>query len=247
MALGFYETNINGQRVIAHGGDTVAFHSDLHLFLDDGVGIFVSFNSAGKEGAAQPLRTRCSRDSPTAISPRPHAVARSMPRRRQGRRARSWPASVRPRAVRAPTSSAIADLIGQTKVGVDEDGNPLIRRAEGPRRPAAQMGRTSARCCGATPNGHEMLAAKVVDGKATASASAAGADHRFRPDALVPLVGLAPAAALRSLAVLLLTGVLWPARALVRRRYKADARPRRAAAAGLPLEPDRGVAPSSRS
>ncbi|HVU29408.1 MAG TPA: serine hydrolase domain-containing protein, partial [Sphingomicrobium sp.] len=56
MAHGFYETNINGLHVIAHGGDTVAFHSDLHLFLDKGVGIFVSFNSAGKEGAAQPLR-----------------------------------------------------------------------------------------------------------------------------------------------------------------------------------------------
>ena len=38
MAHGFYETNINGMRVIAHGGDTVAFHSDLHLFLDKNVG-----------------------------------------------------------------------------------------------------------------------------------------------------------------------------------------------------------------
>jgi hypothetical protein len=32
MAHGFYQTNINGLRVIGHGGDTVAFHSDLHLF-----------------------------------------------------------------------------------------------------------------------------------------------------------------------------------------------------------------------
>ena len=56
MVLGFYETNINGHAVIAHGGDTGRFHSDLHLFLDEDVGIFVSINSAGKEGAAQPLR-----------------------------------------------------------------------------------------------------------------------------------------------------------------------------------------------
>ncbi len=56
MLLGFYETNTNGQRVIAHGGDTQWFHSDLQLFLDDGVGIYVSVNSAGKEGAARPIR-----------------------------------------------------------------------------------------------------------------------------------------------------------------------------------------------
>src|SRR4029450_4954412 len=56
MAHGFYETNLHGLRVIAHGGDTVAFHSDLHLFLDKNVGLFVSMNSAGKQGAAQPLR-----------------------------------------------------------------------------------------------------------------------------------------------------------------------------------------------
>ena len=37
-AFGFYEQNINGHRVIAHGGDTNYFHSDLSLFLDDHVG-----------------------------------------------------------------------------------------------------------------------------------------------------------------------------------------------------------------
>ena len=56
-SLGFYQSNINGHRVVSHGGDTVAFHSDLHLFKDDGVGIYVSFNSLGKEGAAGDLRS----------------------------------------------------------------------------------------------------------------------------------------------------------------------------------------------
>src|SRR5690606_25443126 len=49
MALGFYETNINGRRVIAHGGDTQWFHSYMHLFVEEGVGLFVSVNSAGKD------------------------------------------------------------------------------------------------------------------------------------------------------------------------------------------------------
>jgi hypothetical protein len=47
MAYGFYEESRNGKRIIGHGGDTEFFHSDLHLILDDNVGFFVSFNSAG--------------------------------------------------------------------------------------------------------------------------------------------------------------------------------------------------------
>src|ERR1700761_4449077 len=44
MMLGFYEQNYNGHRVISHGGDTEWMHSYLHLFLDDHVGLFMSFN-----------------------------------------------------------------------------------------------------------------------------------------------------------------------------------------------------------
>ncbi len=48
MAHGFYEETRNGHRIIGHGGDTGYFHSDLHLILDQNVGFFVSYNSAGK-------------------------------------------------------------------------------------------------------------------------------------------------------------------------------------------------------
>jgi CubicO group peptidase (beta-lactamase class C family) len=48
MAYGFYEESRNGQRIIGHGGDTIYFHSDLHLLADAGVGFFVSYNSAGR-------------------------------------------------------------------------------------------------------------------------------------------------------------------------------------------------------
>jgi CubicO group peptidase (beta-lactamase class C family) len=47
MLLGFMENNINGHNVIAHGGDLAWFHSDLNLFIDDNVGVFISLNSAG--------------------------------------------------------------------------------------------------------------------------------------------------------------------------------------------------------
>lgn len=48
MAYGFYEESRNGHRIIGHGGDTVAFHSDLHLIPDAGLGFFVSYNSGGR-------------------------------------------------------------------------------------------------------------------------------------------------------------------------------------------------------
>jgi CubicO group peptidase (beta-lactamase class C family) len=47
MCYGFYEESRNGQRIIGHGGDTIYFHSDLHLILDQKVGFFVSYNSQG--------------------------------------------------------------------------------------------------------------------------------------------------------------------------------------------------------
>ena len=55
MALGFIESDINGHRVIGHGGDTAYFHSELLLFLEDNVGLFISLNSAGVKGSF-PLR-----------------------------------------------------------------------------------------------------------------------------------------------------------------------------------------------
>jgi CubicO group peptidase (beta-lactamase class C family) len=48
MCLGFYEETRNGHRIIGHAGDTGYFHSDLHLMLDQNLGFFVSYNSAGK-------------------------------------------------------------------------------------------------------------------------------------------------------------------------------------------------------
>ncbi|MEQ9463342.1 MAG: serine hydrolase domain-containing protein, partial [Haliea sp.] len=45
IALGFYETWINGHRTIGHGGSTLDFKSELMLLPEAGVGLFVTFNS----------------------------------------------------------------------------------------------------------------------------------------------------------------------------------------------------------
>jgi len=58
MALGFYHEDRNGQMIVGHGGDTNWFHSDLHLIVDQGVGLYMSFNSGGKDAAAHVIRAR---------------------------------------------------------------------------------------------------------------------------------------------------------------------------------------------
>jgi CubicO group peptidase (beta-lactamase class C family) len=49
MALGFYEESRNGHRIIGHGGDTLYFHGDLHLIPDAGLGFYIGYNSSGRE------------------------------------------------------------------------------------------------------------------------------------------------------------------------------------------------------
>lgn len=49
MAHGFYEIRRNGERFIGHGGDTIAFHSELVIQPETEFGFFLSFNAA--EGA----------------------------------------------------------------------------------------------------------------------------------------------------------------------------------------------------
>jgi hypothetical protein len=56
--LGFYQESRNGQLVVSHAGDLEGFHSDLHLLTNNHLGIFMAFNSAGKAGAVEGVRTQ---------------------------------------------------------------------------------------------------------------------------------------------------------------------------------------------
>jgi CubicO group peptidase (beta-lactamase class C family) len=244
MAHGFYETNINGLHVIAHGGDTEAFHSDLHLFLDKGVGIFVSFNSPGKEGAAQPLRdTLFSSFADRYFPEAPDAVKIDPKNAKEDAQKLVGVYST----TRGSTSNFLSalDLLGQAKVGLDKDGNPLIADAKGlggqPRK-WIHVGPMTWR----DADGHDLLTANVTDGKAT----------RWSYGELAPIIDFDRTPGYRSsawilpllycaFAVLLLTAVLWPTRWLVRRKYKAEFgldrqqlwayRSSRIAAAAIPL------------
>jgi CubicO group peptidase (beta-lactamase class C family) len=56
MAHGFFHEVRNGRTLIGHGGDTLFFHAELELLPQEGVGIFYSFNSRGREDAVYGLR-----------------------------------------------------------------------------------------------------------------------------------------------------------------------------------------------
>ncbi len=47
MAYGFYQEEVRGQPIVAHAGDTMFFHSDLALFTEQNVGLFVSYVTNG--------------------------------------------------------------------------------------------------------------------------------------------------------------------------------------------------------
>ena len=225
MALGFYEHNINGRRVIAHGGDTNAFHSDLHLFPSEGVGLYISFNSAGQEGASQALRGALFEKFADRYFPAPDDNRRldaRAARQNAEKLAGNWTMA---RGIRSSFLS-IADLLGQTSIGVGEDGELIAPLAETlslqPRKWVA-----AGPMLWRDANGHELLGATVADGRAV----------RFSLNSIAPIIvlervpwhrdasWLLPLLIL-SLSVLLITALLWPIRAIVRRRF----------AAALPLE-----------
>src|SRR5207247_1110773 len=73
LGLTFMEYSMNGQRIVAHGGDTVYFHSDMVLVPDAHVGYFISYNSLGKNiggGRGEVLRAFANRYFPRPSEPK---------------------------------------------------------------------------------------------------------------------------------------------------------------------------------
>ena len=56
MSYGFFDEHKNGRHIIGHGGDTIVFHSNMNLLVDEGVGIFFSVNSRGAADSNYQIR-----------------------------------------------------------------------------------------------------------------------------------------------------------------------------------------------
>jgi len=223
MELGFFETNVNGHEVIGHLGDTEYFHTSLHLFMQEGVGLYVSFNSLGKEAAAGSLRGALFQDFADRYFPAPRPESRVDAKTAAAHAALMTGSWTNSRNSQSSFLSLIG-FLGQVKMGVDKNGELLVPALTGlndePRHwveiaPFVWLDTGS----------HDRLAAKVVDGKAV----------RWSFDLLSPFMvfdrvpwyensaWLKPLA-IASVVALLLTALLWPVTYWVRRRYEAPLR-----------------------
>jgi CubicO group peptidase (beta-lactamase class C family) len=219
MALGFYEQNINGHRGIAHGGDTSLFHSDLTLFIDDGVGLFVSVNSAGGEGAPRALRERLFDEFGNRYFPGKPVAARVDPETSKKHVQQLAGSYFNSRGIRTKFLH-ILDLMSPIAIGPDEDGKlsaPFV----------TNTGNKPRRWVEIEPyvwkdlDSDEKLAAKVENGEI----------NRWSFDTVSPFMmfdrvpwykdpaWLAPAT-FAALGLLFLAAISWPAGAIARRRFK---------------------------
>ncbi|MET0653964.1 MAG: serine hydrolase domain-containing protein [Pseudoxanthomonas sp.] len=218
MMLGFYETTVNGHRAIAHGGDTMYFHSDLELFLDDGVGIFVSSNSSGRDGATGIIRGALVRGFADRYLPgpktRPATLDAAQAKLHTQQMVGHYDSSRRPQS----NLLSLVNMLGQVKVVANEDGTisvPLAMGANG----VPKKWREVSPYLWQDVAGSDRLAADVVDGKVV----------RFSMEPYAAIMVFERLSAWRalslpllvaSLTVLLLTVLAWPVSALVRRRYR---------------------------
>ena len=221
MMLGFYETTANGHRAIAHGGDTQWFHSDLQLFLDDNVGIYVSTNSSGKEGSARLIRDGLVTAFVNRyLPPKDPAPAAAGVDEKTAKEHAQLIAGTYNSSRRADSNFMnLVYMLGQTKVIANEDGTisvPMLATYSG----APKKWREVSPFVWQDTNSGDRLAADVVDGKVTRfSAEPIASIMVFQRAAFWQTPPVFLAMLFGSLAVLLLTVLAWPVSAMVRRHY----------------------------
>jgi CubicO group peptidase (beta-lactamase class C family) len=219
MALGFFEADRNGRRILEHGGDTQFFHSQLALFMDDDVGLFMSFNSLGVDAAVGGIRTALFQQFADRYFPAPIPLeATAATALEHGRLVAGLYASSR----RAETTFfAAVGFLGQFRIDVNADGAlviPPLTALNG----QPKLWREVAPFVWREVGGKERLAAQIVDGRVRFL----GYDGTSGIEVFVPVRAGKSSAWITpvltaSLAALLLTVIAWPAAALVRGRYGA--------------------------
>ncbi|MBW8758617.1 MAG: beta-lactamase family protein [Burkholderiales bacterium] len=216
IALGFYQANINGHRVVAHGGDTDYFHSDLWLFLDDHVGVFISVNALGKDGLGEGIRDSVFHEFADRYFPRSEpvkaldeAIAKAHARQIAGRYQTTRRGET--------TFVSLINMIQPTTITANADGSITTKLLLEPETFVETQPYLWHQV-----DGHDLLQAKVVDGKVALWST----DVLAFAFAYEPLHGLAGAGLevpLLCLALLLLLAsvLLWPVGAAARRWYGA--------------------------
>ncbi|HLK23617.1 MAG TPA: serine hydrolase domain-containing protein [Caulobacteraceae bacterium] len=216
FALGFYHEDRNGQVVIGHGGDTNYFHSDLHLILGAHVGLFISMNSPGRQGAAEPLRVSLFHNFMDRYFPTP---APSLPTVSTAKQDAKLMQGLYWSSRRADSSwLRVLNLLGQTKVIAKPDGTITVSSFVDAARAPETWREVGPYQWVDIAGGH--LAAVVKDGKVVS----------FMSDELPPVLEFMPVpgwakaswnlpALYITLLILLAALALWPLQIFIRWRY----------------------------
>ncbi|MBW8778980.1 MAG: beta-lactamase family protein [Burkholderiales bacterium] len=216
MALGFYQDDINGHPVIAHGGDLNYFHSDLWLFLDDHVGVFISVNALGKEGLGEGIRDDVFHEFADRYFPRSEPV---QPIDEATAKAHAQVMAGRYQTTRRgeTTFLSLINMIQPTTLTANPDGSLTTKLLLHP-----QTFVETKPWLWHEVGGHDQLQARVVDGKVMTWST----DYLAFAFAYEPLHGLAGAGLevpllVLSLALMLAAVLAWPVGAAARRWYGA--------------------------
>lgn len=219
MLLGFYEQTRNGHRIIGHGGDTTLFHSNLHLYMDHGVGLYISMNSSGRGGAPGRIRQSLFEGFTDRYFPVETADLPTLETAEEHGRLLVGNYVISRRAHQ--NFVAATALLGQPTVSMNADHEislSILTDAAGTPRRFHEVEPFIWQEVG----GVERLSARINDAGEVEMFSAAffSPFMMFVPvewwrngAVLLPLAGLAAGA-------LLLTVLLWPVRAIVRWRFK---------------------------
>ena len=223
MVLGFYEADTNGQSVISHGGDTQWFHSDLSLFIDEGIGLFLSVNSAGAEGATLGLRLTLLHEFADRYLPG-EAPGGEMDEATMAEHA-ALIAGRYESSRRAESSFlSLLNLVGGVTVNANEDGTitvPLLPNVAGDPLKWREIEPFVWREVG----GANLLVAEVDDGRVVRfTFEPVSAIMMFEPVPLSKSGGWLLPGLIVALGVFTLTVLAWPTAAMVRRYYGASYR-----------------------
>jgi hypothetical protein len=217
-AMGFIlmDYSMNGQRIVGHGGDTIYFHSDMMLMPDAGVGIFISYNSAGSRpggGRTEVLRACMNRYFPEPVAASPPIDLKTA----QGdglavsgiyngsRRGES-------------TLLKVAAILGQFAVRADEKGVLTIEGLQSPRG-GLKRWREIGPMLYREVDGPDLIAfRRNANGAVTDLLPSAPIQMGQRVTGFANKKVLLPVLVV-SLGLLAMTLVLWPAAVIIRKRY----------------------------
>jgi CubicO group peptidase (beta-lactamase class C family) len=217
MLLGFYENNINGHRVITHGGDTSYFHTELNLFVDDGVGLYISVNSLGKDGAAGPIRTMLFKEFSDRYFPAPLAEG-SVEAKTAKEHAQLMVGRYTFTRRTHTTFLSLLNLLGEIRVVANNDGTITVNELKGTDEQPKKW-REIAPFVWRNAAGGDRLAAKVENGRVVRFGCDEYPFMLFEPVPWWWSSGWLLPLWIAGLVALGLTVLAWPVSALVRRRY----------------------------